>query len=75
MATRDAEHVRPPSALVERPHRQVSLPMAPLAVSSTDIRARLQAGTDPLSLAPDLVPMPVARYIATHQLYAPSETR
>ncbi len=75
VACRGDAHPEPGEALRAVPHRMVKLPLPPMHVSSTDIRARLQAGTDPLSLAPDLVPMPVARYIATHQLYAPSETR
>lgn len=67
-------HDRPaaPPALQTHPdHRMALLPMPSLNVSSTDIRARLVRGEDPMSLAPELVPQPVARYIATHQLYAP----
>ncbi|WP_235333853.1 nicotinate-nucleotide adenylyltransferase [Aquabacterium sp. NJ1] len=60
-----------PKALAGLPHRVVELPLPPLNVSSTDIRARLARGEDPLTLAPELVSAPVARYIATHQLYAP----
>ena len=45
------------------PHAAVALPM--MNVSSTDIRARIAAGQ---SIA-DLVPPPVARYIARHHLY------
>jgi nicotinate-nucleotide adenylyltransferase len=60
-----------PLAMQGLNHRVVELPMPPLSVSSTDIRARLVRGEDPISLAPELVSAPVARYIATHQLYAP----
>ncbi|WP_290688120.1 nicotinate-nucleotide adenylyltransferase [Aquabacterium sp.] len=60
-----------PQALAGLAYRVVELPMPPLNVSSTDIRARLARGEDPLTLAPELVSAPVARYIATHQLYAP----
>lgn len=60
-----------PQALAGHQHRVVELPLPPLNVSSTDIRARLARGEDPLTLAPELVSAPVARYIATHQLYAP----
>ncbi len=60
-----------PQALAGLQHRVEELPMPPLNVSSTDIRARLARGEDPLTLAPELVSEPVARYIATHQLYAP----
>jgi nicotinate-nucleotide adenylyltransferase len=62
--------VAPPALLAHPDHRMIELPMPPLTVSSTDIRARLARGEDPMSLAPELVPLPVARYIATHQLYA-----
>lgn len=75
VATRGSDPVRPPAALLERPHRQVSLPMAPLAVSSTEIRARLARGERPETLVPTLLPEGVARYIATHQLYAPGDPR
>ena len=45
------------------PHEVVALPM--MDISSTDIRARIAGG---LGIA-DLVPAPVARYIARHHLY------
>jgi nicotinate-nucleotide adenylyltransferase len=45
------------------PHEAVALPM--MDISSTDIRARLARG---LGIA-DLVPAPVAGYIARHHLY------
>ena len=45
------------------PHRVVSLPM--MDVSSTDIRARVARGL----AVDDLVPAPVARYIAQYALY------
>lgn len=61
-------------ALAGHPHRVVTLPLPPLHVSSTEIRARLGRGDDPLSLVPALVSLPVARYIANHQLYAPART-
>ncbi len=41
------------------------LTMAPMAVGSTQIRSRIAAGQG----IDDLVPGPVARYIAQHQLY------
>ncbi len=56
----------PPTAdpLVMRvPHEAVALPM--LDISSTDIRARLASGQG----IDDVVPAPVARYIARHHLY------
>ena len=60
-----------PAAMQSLSYRVVELPLPPLAISSTDIRARLARGEEPISLAPELVSAPVARYIATHQLYAP----
>jgi nicotinate-nucleotide adenylyltransferase len=59
-----------PQAMQGLNYRVVELPLPPLDVSSTDIRARLGLGKDPYSLVPDLLPYGVARYIATHQLYA-----
>jgi nicotinate-nucleotide adenylyltransferase len=57
------------------PHRWVLLPMPPMTVSSTDIRARLAQGRPgenvAQTLAPALVSQAVAGYIANHQLYAP----
>lgn len=60
-----------PEAMQGLNYRVLDLPLPPLAISSTDIRARLARGEEPISLAPELVSAPVARYIATHQLYAP----
>ena len=48
-----------------------ALPMPAMDVSSTAIRAHLNAGGSPLALADGLVPAGVARYIANHHLYAP----
>jgi nicotinate-nucleotide adenylyltransferase len=45
------------------PHEAVALPM--MDISSTDIRARIAHGQG----IADLVPAPVARYIARHHLY------
>jgi nicotinate-nucleotide adenylyltransferase len=64
-----------PAALRSREHHVVELPLPALHVSSTEIRARLARGEDPSKLAPELVPEAVARYIATHQLYAPGKPR
>jgi nicotinate-nucleotide adenylyltransferase len=61
--------------LAAQAHRMVPLPMAPHAVSSTDIRARLARGETPESLVPTLLSAGVARYIANHQLYAPGDPR
>jgi len=59
-------------ALLSRhPHQLVLLPLPSMAVSSTDIRARLARGDDAASLVPAMVSEAVARYIADHQLYAP----
>ncbi len=75
VATREPCEPVPPSALREHPHRMVHLPMAPQAVSSTEIRERLACAELPDSLAPELIPVSVARYIANHQLYAPGVPR
>jgi nicotinate-nucleotide adenylyltransferase len=50
--------------VLRHPHRSVPLPM--LDISSTDIRRRVAAG----EVISELVPPPVARYIAQHGLYA-----
>jgi nicotinate-nucleotide adenylyltransferase len=49
--------------VLRMPHEAVALPM--MDISSTDIRARLARGQG----IADLVPAPVARYIARHHLY------
>ena len=64
-----------PAALVHHPHRVLPVPLPPMAVSSTDIRARLADGAPPDSLVPTPLPSGVARYIAEHQLYAPGTPR
>ena len=56
----------PPSAdpqVLRVPHEAVALPM--MNISSTDIRSRIAHGQG----IADLVPAPVARYIARHHLY------
>ena len=58
----DARHSVDPQVLAV-PHAAVALPM--MDVSSTDIRARVVHGQG----INDLVPAPVARYIARHHLY------
>ena len=58
----DAKHSVDPQVLAV-PHAAVALPM--MDVSSTDIRARVEHGQG----IADLVPEPVARYIARHHLY------
>ena len=49
--------------------RTVILPITPPPISSTEIRARVRAGR-PIA---DLVPQPVADYIAAHNLYRASK--
>lgn len=58
----DTVHVVDPQVLAV-PHAAVTLPM--MDVSSTDIRGRVRLGQG----IDDLVPAPVARYIARHRLY------
>ncbi|MEP7296415.1 MAG: nicotinate-nucleotide adenylyltransferase [Burkholderiales bacterium] len=58
----DAVHSVDPQVLAV-PHATVALPM--MDVSSTDIRTRVEHGQG----ITDLVPEPVARYIARHRLY------
>lgn len=75
VATREASRPEPAFELQAHPHRMVPLQMAPHAVSSTEIRTRLNRGETPESLVPTLLTEVVARYIANHQLYAPGEPR
>jgi nicotinate-nucleotide adenylyltransferase len=70
VACRGDEAIETPEQLKHHPHTVVRLPLPPMSVSSTDIRARLVRGEEPASLAPSLVSPGVARYIAHHQLYA-----
>jgi len=62
---------RPPvdPAVLRHPHRAVPLPM--LDISSTDIRARVAAGSDISSL----VPATVASYIESQGLYKATNTK
>ena len=75
VARRGDQLPQPSAELAAVPHRRVPLPMPPMTVSSTDIRARLSQGRPgedvAQTLAPALVPEAVAGYIANHQLYAP----
>jgi nicotinate-nucleotide adenylyltransferase len=75
VATREGADPEPALELAAHPHRMLTLPMAPHAVSSTDIRSRLNRGETPESLVPTLLSEGVARYIANHQLYAPGAPR
>jgi nicotinate-nucleotide adenylyltransferase len=75
VACRGDQQPRPARELADTPHRMVVLPMPPMTVSSTDIRARLAQGDAADTLAPAMVPPAVARYIANHQLYAPGAPR
>lgn len=75
VACRGDEVITAPAALQGHLHTVSRLPLPPMPVSSTDIRARLARGADPASLAPSLVSPGVARYIAHHQLYAAGAPR
>lgn len=62
----------PPAAILAAlPHPIDWLPMPPMDVSSTTIRARLAAGEAAQALVPALLGREVARYIDLHRLYAP----
>lgn len=63
VAPRPGVVTHPDPAVARAPHRAVPLP--PMAISATDIRARVQRGE---SIA-GLVAEPVARYIDQHHLY------
>jgi nicotinate-nucleotide adenylyltransferase len=56
---------RAPAPLAAVPHRAVALAMPAMAVSATEIRARIARGEDITAL----VPPGVARYIDQHHLY------
>ncbi len=75
VACRGGDTLSTPAELQRHPHRVMALPLPPMNVSSTDIRARLADGANPDSLVPVLLPSGVARYIADHQLYAPGTPR
>jgi nicotinate-nucleotide adenylyltransferase len=64
VANRPGDIRHPHPEVLAHPHRVVPLPM--LAISATDIRARVAAGQD----ISRLVPPGVARYIELHRLYA-----
>ncbi len=53
-------------------NRILTLPMSPMAVSATQIRQLLAGGLGENQSIPDLLPNPVASYIAQHQLYQAS---
>jgi nicotinate-nucleotide adenylyltransferase len=63
VAERAGEGSTPPPEVQKLPHLRVPLP--PMAISASDIRARVAAGRD----ISQLVPPEVARYIARHGLY------
>ncbi len=71
VACRGQQQAQAPQALSAVPFQMVTLPLAPLDASSTDIRSTLARGVAPQSLSPRLLPHAVADYIANHQLYAP----
>jgi nicotinate-nucleotide adenylyltransferase len=75
VACRGDQRPRPAPELAAVAHRMVELPLPPMTVSSTDIRARQAQGEPASSLASTMVSVAVARYIADHQLYAPGAPR
>lgn len=69
VAGRDDCAVATPPSLAQVGHRVEPVPMPPVAVSSTEIRARIEAGSRAASLVPEMVSAAVARYIDQHHLY------
>ena len=65
VANRAGETPRLPAELSAREVTLSEVPLPALAISSTDIRARVAAGRE----IDALVPVPVARYIDAHGLY------
>jgi nicotinate-nucleotide adenylyltransferase len=65
VAGRAGEEPLASAALAALPHRVERLPLPPLKISSTAIRAALAAGQDVAAM----VPAAVARYIGEHHLY------
>jgi nicotinate-nucleotide adenylyltransferase len=74
VAGRDGRPAATPRDLMMVWHRVEPVPMPPMAVSGTGIRARVAAGEPASSLAPAMVPTVVARYIDQHHLYRPAAT-
>ncbi len=56
-------------ALKQPEKRVLMLPMPPMAVSATQIRQLISGGLGENQAMTDLLPRPVASYIAKHQLY------
>jgi nicotinate-nucleotide adenylyltransferase len=56
-------------ALKQPEKRVLMLPMPPMAVSATQIRQLISGGLGENQVIADLLPRPVASYIAQHQLY------
>ncbi len=65
VAARAGDAMRAPAELAALGVQPHEVPLPPLAISATDIRARVAAGREIASL----VPAPVAGYIAEHGLY------
>ena len=72
VAGRDGRSAATPRDLMMVWHRVEPIPMPPMAVSATEIRASIGAGATAMSLVPDMVPAVVARYIDQHHLYRPA---
>ena len=65
VAGRDGEPPTPSAPLAAVPHRELALPLPPMALSSSDVRARLARGEG----IAEVVPAAVARYIDRTHLY------
>jgi nicotinate-nucleotide adenylyltransferase len=66
VAAREGAEPHAPAALAALPHRVVALALPRMSISATEVRRRSAAGEEIASLVGDAV----ARYIASHALYA-----
>lgn len=75
VAARDGQDPQPAGDLAALPHRLHRLAMPAVAVSSTALRAALQARVAPSSLVPDGLDAGVADYLAARGLYHSTPAR
>lgn len=75
VAARGGHSPQPCETLAALPHRLNVLAMPPVAVSSTALRATLQAGTPARDLVPAMLAEPVATYLERRGLYHSAPAR